>query len=218
MSDGMDTLTGIVLAAYPYGDYDKRLTILTRERGKITAFAKGARRPRSPLLSVCDSFVFGEYSVYAGKSSYSLVKASVKNYFQGLRDDFEGACYGFYFCEIADYYTREENDEIEMLKLLYQSLRALEKGKIPDELVRYIYELKVLVVNGECPPDFDEQDIGGTAKYTLHFIAQTPVEKLYSFTVSEEVLGELRFVMRRYRERYMEGRFKSLEVLESLLD
>ena len=217
MAAERDTVTGIVLGAYPYSDYDKRLTILTRERGKITAFAKGARRPKSPLLAVCDSFVFGEFSVYPGKSSYSLVGARVKNYFEGLRGDLEGTCYGLYFCEVADFYTREENDELSMLALLYQTLRALGNEHIPDELIRYIYELKVLVVNGECPPDFDAQEVGDTARYTLHFIADTPVERLYSFTVSEEVLGELRFVMRRYRDRYMDGRFKSLEVLESLV-
>ena len=211
----MITVTGMVLAAYPYGDYDKRITVLTKERGKITAFARGARRQNSPLLAVCNSFVFGEFTMYEGRSSYNLMQAKVQNYFHELSSDFAGACYGFYFCELADYYTREANGELMMLKLLYQTLRALSRPSIPDELIRYIYELKVLVVNGECPVDFEKLDLCESTRYTLQYIAASSIEKLYTFTVSEQVLGELRTVLRRYRELYMEGHFKSLEILEA---
>lgn len=207
----------MVLAAYPYGDYDKRLVMLTKERGKITVFAKGARRQNSSLLAVCNSFVFGEFSVYEGRSSYNLMQAKVLNYFSDLSTDFSGACYGFYFCEVTEYYTREANDELPMLKLIYQSLRALGNQKLSNELIRYIFELKTLVINGECPVEFEGLEIGESTLYTLQFIVASPIEKLYTFTVSEQVLGELRYVLHRYRELYMDGNFKSLEILEACI-
>ncbi|MEE1314887.1 MAG: DNA repair protein RecO [Faecalimonas sp.] len=238
----------MILAATPIGEYDRRVVLLTKERGKISAFAKGARRQNSILMGMTNPFSFGEFTLYEGRTSYNLVQANISNYFMELASDFEGAYYGFYFMEFADYYTREYNDEKQMLGLLYQSLRALSSGKIPHRLVRYIFELKTLVVNGEYPEIFRCahcgstengvvfssknrgivcEECGGLAKdgiaissstlYALQYIVSSPLEKLYTFTVSEEVLAELGKVLRQYLDMYVDKHFKSLEILEMCL-
>lgn len=242
------TVTGMILSAAPIGEYDRRVVILTKERGKISVFAKGARRQNSALMGMTNPFSFGEFMLYEGRSSFNLMQANISNYFMELSTDFEGAYYGFYFMEFADYYTREYNDETQMLKLLYQSLRALSSDKIPRELVRCIFELKALVVNGEYPDVFrctscgskdrgcvfsskyrglicEECDslakdgirINESTLYALQYIVSTPVEKVYSFTVSDEVLGQLKQIMKQYIGLYVDKTFKSLEILEICL-
>ncbi len=155
-------VTGMILVAGSIGEYDRRVEILTKERGRISAFAKGARRPTSTLVSATNPFVFGKFTLYQGRNSYTLVHAKVENYFSELRNDIEGAYYGFYFLEIATYYTREGNDETEMLKLLYQTFRALIKKTVPLRLVRCIYELKSMSIQGEGPQVFQCLGCGKT--------------------------------------------------------
>ena len=237
----------MVLSTMPIGEYDRRVVILTKEQGKISAFARGARRPNSPLVGAVNPLAFGEFTMYEGRTSYTIQSASITNYFAELREDVVGAYYGFYFLEVADYYAKEYTDEREMLKLLYQSMRALINPHIPNRLVRRIFELKALTVNGQAPQVFqcvscgdkerptvfspakgglvcsecsgdviDGMILDNSTLYSMQYIESTPVVKLYTFTVAENVLAELEKVMDRLMEVYVDRRFKSLEILETL--
>ena len=207
------SVTGLILKAEPFGEYDRRVVMLTRERGKIAAFAKGARRQGSRLLASTNPFCFGEFRLDEGRTSYSISEASIQNYFAPLRDDFENACYGMYFLEVMDYYTRENNDEKEMLKLLYQSLRALCHKNLDNRLVRYIFEIKALALNGEYPGLPKDKSYEESTAYAAAFIVGTPVEKLYTFKVTEKVLKELQEITDEFRKRFIDRNFKSLEIL-----
>ena len=133
-----------------------------------------------------------------------------------------------------------------MLKLLYQSLRALESPVYDPALVRFIYELKAMCINGEGPEVFScvhchkkeqlsyfsvrhggffckncaelvkAKPISADARYTMQYIAATPVQKLFSFAVSKEVLAELQEFMKAYMEHYVHHTFRALEGWENL--
>ena len=220
MSSQTYTVTGMVLSAAPVGDYDKLVVLLTRERGKIRAFARGARRPGSALMAAANAFAFGEFQIYEGRTSYTMSQASIQNYFGELMTDFEGACYGQYFLEFADYYTRENADGSDFLKLAYQSLRALLVPSLPRKLIRYIYELKAMTYSGECPQTFEQfsdWNLNPSTEYALQYVVAASVEKLYTFLLTEEVFAECARVVTWLRKHYVEHRFKSLEILETCL-
>ncbi len=209
-------VTGMILKAEPMGEYDRRVVILTRERGKIAAFARGARKQGSRLIASTNPFCFGKFTLYEGRTSYSIAEAVISNYFEQLRTDYELACYGMYFLEVMDYYTRENSDEKEMLKLLYQSLRALLHKGLSNELVQYIFEIKALSLNGEYPGPPSEEIYLDSTLYALSYVVNTGVEKLYTFTVTKQVLMELCQIAGIYRKRFVDKKFKSLEILREM--
>lgn len=209
-------LTGIVIKAEPIGEYDRRVVLLTKERGKISAFAKGSRRPGNRLMAPTNPFSFGQFKLFAGRNSYTMSDAEITNYFEELRQDFAGAYYGMYFLEICDYYTRENNDETGMLKLIYQSLRALAAPNFDNRLVRSVFELKSVMINGEFLGVSAQDVLMESTAYTVDYIMKTPVEKLFSFQVKTEVLEELGLYSRKICQRTMDRNFKSLEILENI--
>lgn len=264
------TVTGMILSAQPNKEYDRRLVLLTKERGKISVFANGVRRPTAMLSGCSQPFVFGKFTLYEGRESYTLQAAEPENFFAELRTDLEAVYYGVYFCEFAETVTREGLPAKEELKVLYRSLGALLKKSIGVELVRAIFELKMLAVGGISPQVYEcvkcrkKEDlhwfsaksggcickacadklweestlqdgqfsgegngtglivgerylpVSGSALYTMQYILATPIESLYTFTVTEDVLSQLKKILKEFTDLHIGRKFKSLEMLELL--
>ena len=241
-------VTGMVISDMPIGDFDKRLVIITKELGKISVFARGARKTNSPMIAGSRPFSFGVFSIYQGKNTYNVNAIEISNYFAQLVEDIECAYYGFYFLEIADYFGREGIDASETINLLYLSFRALLNENIENDLVRSIYELRSLLINGEYPQVNECKECGTIERlavfsnndegiyceecrrnvrdgkrlntstiYAMQFILSAPIEKLYTFKVSDKVKKELMEILRYYLKTHIDKKLKSLEILENII-
>lgn len=208
-------VTGVVLSVMPIGEYDRRVVLLTKELGRITAFARGARRQNSHLLAATNAFVFAKFTLYEGRNSYTLVQAQVSHYFVELASEMPEVYYGFYFMEIADYFGTENVDETEMVNLLFVTLRALLKKKIDRHLIRAVYEIKTLVHNGVFAIDTAEC-LNETVLYALQYVVASPVERLYSFLLKEDALESFIRIADRHMQHAVDRPFKSLDILETI--
>ncbi|MCR5467687.1 MAG: DNA repair protein RecO [Lachnospiraceae bacterium] len=235
----------MVLFQSAVGENDKRLVILTKEKGKITVFARGARRPGNANLAV-GPFSTGEFEVIEGRSAYNLKRSVISNYFRELATDPKQAYYGFYFLEACGFYAVENADESNLINLLYITLRAMERKQMDMELLRRVFELKLLAIEGEYPNVFecvscgskenlntfsfegrgmvcddckrktDTTTVSKSTLYTLQYVITSEPSSVYAFNVNDEVKEEFIYIVGKYFNMYVGHSFKSLEVLESM--
>jgi len=148
-------VTGVVSFSAPTGEYDRRVVIITRELGRISAFAQGSRKPTSQLVAACRTFTFAKFTLYPGRSAYRVVGAQIVEPFDGMSQDLDAMTYGSYLMELAGFFTEEGVEASDVVNLLYLSLKALLNPSLENRLVRMIFELRILAINGEAPQVFE---------------------------------------------------------------
>ncbi|MCR5279048.1 MAG: DNA repair protein RecO [Lachnospiraceae bacterium] len=210
-------VTGMVIGVFPQGEYDRRVTLLTREQGKITAFAKGARRQGSRFCAATDMFAFGEFDLFVGRTAYNVQDVKISNYFENLRTDMEAAGYAMYFAELAEYYGVENQDESVLLLLLYRALQGLKSDRLANSFVRRVYEIKLFSIEGEFIPIDNIGTFGEGTERAIHYIQSSTIEKLYNFTVEKEAESDLEYIADTEMNRLTDRKFKSLEILKNMI-
>ena len=136
-----------------------------------------------------------------------------------MREDLEASCYGAYFMEMADYYARENLDASQMLNLLYISLKALEKPTLEKRLIRRIFEIRLMVINGEFPYEAAQgSELHESAAYAISYSIRAPLQKLFTFRVTPEVLRQIETVTEKIRQKTIDKPMHSLEVLQSVCE
>ena len=81
----------------------------------------------------------------------------------------------------------------------------------------YFSPVKGGIVCDECKAGIlDKIPLLQSTLYTLQYIQESSIQKLYTFTVKDDVLNQLQYISDRYRQIHIDKEFNSLEILETL--
>ena len=142
---------GLVLRETEYKDADKLLTVLTRDRGKLTLRARGVRSRSSRLKSGCQLLAYSEFTVFENKSSQLIDEAVPIMLFLPLREDIEKLSLASYFAQVSEALSQEDNPGPELLSLCLNSLYALSEMDRPQALIKASFELRAACLAGYMP-------------------------------------------------------------------
>lgn len=140
----------LVLRRIPLGETDKILTLFSREHGKYSVVAKGARKTTSRLAGATEPLMLLQALLADGLNLDVLTQCEVKDSFPALRGDFGLFLRATYACELMDKVSEERDPSPEAYDLLVTTLHLMERAKDPDAPL-HAYELKLLAQMGYEP-------------------------------------------------------------------
>lgn len=141
----------IVLREVAYKESDKILTLLTEERGRLTASARGSRKKGGGVSAASQLLVWSEMTLSEHNGRWTVSEASTEQEFRRVRSDLERLALGSYFAEVTELLCEENVPEEGLLSLLLNALYAMEATERPLALVKATFELYALCLSGYCP-------------------------------------------------------------------
>lgn len=142
-----------MLKRVDFGEADRLLTLYSREKGKIKAIAKGARKPQSRKTGHVELFMRSDMFFAVGRDLAIITQAEMVDGYAGLRGDLVRTTYAAYAAELLDRFTVEEDRHVGIYNLLADTLRWLTEFDDLMLAARY-YELRLLDLTGFQPQLF----------------------------------------------------------------
>jgi DNA repair protein RecO len=148
-----------VLRRRDAGESDRRLTILTREQGKIDIVAKGARKSGSRLAGSSDPLTVAQLGLATGKKNSFITQTQPIASFRGLRTDYERLSFALALLELYAAVVPYEQPDADLYDLLFVSLQALEVHSKPQPALVWA-QLQLMSYAGFLP-QFAESALSG---------------------------------------------------------
>lgn len=233
---------GLVLREHPAGERDKRLGLILLDRGRVTAFAKGAAAPASKFHASAQTFAFSEFMFYEGPNYLTVAGCELVEGFHGVRRDFERLCLASHVLELADRMLLENVACQDELRLIYLALGKL-AGDYPPWLAAVVFELKLYQLAGfspvsgrchacekplrggfftysgltcdACAKNLPAVPVSPAAAHAISHILEADLKHLFAFTVAHDAVIEMVKALDLFRRQILDYPPKSLSLLRA---
>ncbi len=234
---------GIVIRTTEVGDYNKMLTVLSPDMGKISVWAKGVKSPKNPMSAGANLLCYSEMILTHKGDAYTLTGCNILESFYGLRDDIAKLAACIYMADVAASVCDEGIQAHESVRLLLNAIHFIEKGKKSIPEIKAMFELRQMACVGympeieecmACGADgvyFDIEEGGilcsecktensvKISKKALEIIRLyfSPELKDAFYANAEDVLPEISKISEKYIEVHTGRHFKTLDYLKSVM-
>ena len=133
------------------GEQDKRLAILCVDRGRISAIAKGAKKPGGKLTSQTQLFYFCDFLLEQSRSFWMIREVSVIESFYQLRLDLEQMAWASWMVETAQLLAVEGEECNGLMRLLLRGLRMVSEAQLAPRMTATAFVLRALAGQGLRP-------------------------------------------------------------------
>lgn len=162
------TTDGLVIRAYPRGESDRLVQILTPDRGRLSVIVRHGQSGRDRLSAVSQPFTWGNFELSESHGALWLRSGSVLSSFYSLSCDLTHMALASYLCDLSGDVVgvagaspaasegEGEQDEMavfggRMLRMLLNSLYMLEQRTKPAALIKGVFEMRTAALSGFCP-------------------------------------------------------------------
>jgi DNA repair protein RecO (recombination protein O) len=207
------TADALILRTYPFGESDRLVVFLTRDRGKKRGVAKHARQSRRRFGGALEPMTCGQVT-YMERERRELVFLS---HVEPTRSPLaavsaEALGHAGYFAELLDEWAPEADPNEMLYRLGASAVEALATGVPVDPLARY-FEYWLLRLQGVYRPD---PRASAAARAFLAAVAACSPRALAGLAVPADALREVEAAHRQLIEAHLEKDLRSSRVLRDL--
>lgn len=140
----------LILTNQDYRETDRLVTLFTESKGKLTAIARGVKKPASSLRAVTQPFVYAELSMHTGKNLDLITQGQLLNFFPQIRQNTDALLSVVYILELLNKTLLERYPLPRFFTFTVNFLQTLDIQGLKPILIRY-FEIALLKELGLQP-------------------------------------------------------------------